>query len=203
MINPRAEVPVGQRLASLALVLAALAALWIAVVAPVREQLVMNAQEIEHKRQQFGQLVARVQSARATGESGATDPVAYVGDFLAGSDAAVIGADLQGKLRSLVLAQQGELTTARALPPRTQDGLELIGLRLQISGDMKSVQAILHAIETQTPLLFIDRLMLRLDDRHGGRNRPVEMLTRMTAEFDVYGARLLDGAPPQASGGMR
>jgi type II secretion system (T2SS) protein M len=101
------------------------------------------------------------------------------------------------QLRSLITAHNAELTSARTLPPKSRDGLEYLGLGLQIRAEMKNIQAVLHAIETGTPLLFVERADLRLDERgtSAARTRDAESIAPMTLEIAVYGAKWPSLAP--------
>jgi len=77
------------------------------------------------------------------------------------------------------------------LQPKSRDGLEYLGLGLQIRAEMKSILEVLHAIETGTPLLFVERADLRLDERGAaaGRARSADSIAPMTLEIAVYGAK--------------
>jgi len=121
----------------------------------------------------------------------------YRGDFLAGAEDPIIVAELQTRLSSLIAARAGELNSAQALQPKAKDGLDYLGLRLQFRAEMKSVQEILHAIETGAPLLFIERAALRLDERSGAdRGKGADSVAPMSVEIDIYGAKWPDpGAP--------
>jgi hypothetical protein len=143
-----------------------------------------------------------VQSRQPGVETSASDLDRYRGDFLSGPEDAIIVADLQTRLSALIAARNAELSSARALPSKTRDGLEYLGLGLQIRAEMKSVQEILHAIETGTPLLFVERADLRLDERGAaaGRSRNAESVAPMVLEIAVYGAKGPSQRPAGASG---
>ena len=82
---------------------------------------------------------------------------------------------------------------------KAKDGLDYLGLRLQFRAEMKNVQEILHALETSTPLLFIERAALRLDDRGGAdRGKGADSVAPMSVEVDIYGAKWQDSAAPTA-----
>lgn len=132
-----------------------------------------------------------LQSRQAGVETSAGDLDRYRGDFLTGPEDAIIIADLQTRLSALITARNAELSSARALPAKTRDGLEYLGLGLQIRAEMKSIQDVLHAIETMTPLLFVERADLRLDERgtSAGRARNAESVAPMVLEVAVYGAK--------------
>lgn len=114
----------------------------------------------------------------------------YLGDFLPGSEDALMMADLQTRLRTLVVARSSELSSAQVLPPRSIDGLTYLGVRIQLRGQLRDVQAILHTIETATPFLFIERVQLRLEDlRVAPAGSTQTAVPRLLADIDVFGAK--------------
>jgi len=180
------------------------AVLWIGAVDPIKGRYSDNDQAITDGLSLLAEFTSLiVQDRQAGSETSARDLERYRGDFLAGSENSIIVADLQTRLSSLITARNAELNSARALPPKSRDGLEYLGLGLQIRAEMRSIQEVLHAIETGTPLLFVERAALRLDDRGiaGGRARNAESIAPMTLEIDVYGAKWPSLTP--ARGGAR
>jgi len=128
----------------------------------------------------------------------------YRMDFLAGVEDAIIVADLQTRLSALTTARRAEVTSARALQPKSAEGLTYLGLRLTIQGEMQSLQQVLYEFESTTPLLFVERAALRLDNRAGGRrDRGPDSLAPMTLEVDVYGAKWPGLAPASGAGKAR
>jgi hypothetical protein len=168
------------------------AVIWVGALGPIKRQYDENDQAVtDGIRLLAGFKSVIVQGRQAGTERSATDLERYRGDFLVGPEDAIIVADLQTRLRSLITARNAELSSARALQPKSRDGLEYLGLALQIRAEMKSIQEVLHAIETGTPLLFVERADLRLDERGaaGARARNAESVAPMTLEIAVYGAK--------------
>jgi Type II secretion system (T2SS), protein M subtype b len=168
------------------------AVIWMGAVDPIKRRYDENDQAItDGIRLLAGFKSVIVQGRQAGRERSASDVDRYREDFLAGPEDAIIVADLQTRLRSLITARNAELSSARALPPKSRDGLEYLGLALQIRAEMKSIQEVLHAIETGTPLLFVERADLRLDERGAAaaRARNAESIAPMTLEIAVYGAK--------------
>src|SRR5215475_13717697 len=164
------------------------AILWIGAVDPIRSRYNDNDRAITDGVRSLAGFTSVIVQGRQTGvEITATDLERYRGDFLAGPEDSIIVANLQTQLSSLISARNAELSSARALPPKSRAGLEYLGLGLQIRAELKSIQEVLHAIETGTPLLFVERAALRLDER--GRARNPESIAPMTLEIDVYGAK--------------
>ena len=180
------------------------AILWIGAVDPIRSRYNDNDRAITDGVRSLAGFTSVVVQGRQTGvEITATDLERYRGDFLTGPEDSIIVANLQTQLSSLITARNAELNSARALPPKSRDGLEYLGVGLQIRAGMRSIQEVLHAIETGTPLLFVERAALRLDERGAaaGRARSAESIAPMTLEIDVYGAKWPSLTPAQ--GGAR
>ena len=114
----------------------------------------------------------------------------YLGDFLPGSEAALMMADLQTRLRTLVIARNSELSSAQVLPLRSIDGLTYLGVRIQLRGHLRDVHAIVHTIETAMPFLFIERVQLRLEDlRIVPAGSSQTAVPRLLADIDAFGAK--------------
>jgi general secretion pathway protein M len=178
------------------------AVIWLGAVDPTMNRYNDNEQAIaDGVRMLAGFRSVIAQSRQAGIEMSVGDLDRYRGDFLAGPEDAIIIADLQTRLSALITAHNAELSSARALPPKARDGLEFLGLGLQIRAEMKSIQEILHTIETGTPLLFVERADLRLDERGAaaGRARNVESIAPMVLDIAIYGAKWPSPSTP-ASG---
>jgi len=168
------------------------AILWIGAVDPIKSRYNDNDRAITDGVRSLAGFTSVIAQGRQTGaEITATDHDRYRGDFLAGPEDSIIVANLQTQLSSLITARNAELSSARALPPKSRDGLEYLGLGLQIRAELKSIQQVLHAIEIGTPLLFVERAALRLDERGvaAAQARNAESIAPMTLEIDVYGAK--------------
>jgi len=195
-------------IASRALALGALgllaAVLWIEAIDPIKRRYDDNNQAITDRIRLLAGFTSVIARGRQAGsETSASDFERHRGEFLAGPEDAIIIADLQTRLSALITTHKAELSSARALPAKSRDGLQYLGLGLQIRAEMKNLQEVLHAIETGTPLLFVERADLRLDERRvaaaGARN--AESIAPMTLEIAVYGAKWPGPAP--ASGGSK
>jgi len=179
-------------------------AVWTITLAPIKAWYDDNDQAITDRIRVLAALkVAIAQGREAGAQLTAADLERYRGDFLAGHEDSMIVADLQTRLSTSIGARKAELSSALALTAKSRDGLEYLGLRLQIRAEMKHVQEVLHAIETGTPLLFVERAALRLDERVGaGRAPSADRLAPLSLEVDVYGAKWpnLVGAGPVGKG---
>ena len=200
-LKPRSMI---SRVLALGLLALVAAVLWMSVLDPIKRRYGENDQAITDGIRLLAGFKSVIAQDRQPGsESGASDFERYRGDFLAGPEDAIILADLQTRLRSLITARNAELSSARALPPKLRDGLVYLGLGVQIRAEMKSVQEVLHAIETDRPLLFVERADLRLDERGAAaaRARNAESIAPTTLEIAVYGAKWPSVTP--APGGTK
>jgi general secretion pathway protein M len=191
---------IASRAVALALLVGGVALFWLFVVAPIKTWSDDNEQAISDGIRTLSILKSVAAEARQASPNLSPDSLErYRGDFLAGAEDPIIVAELQTRLSSLIAARAGELNSAQALQPKAKDGLDYLGLRLQFRAEMKSVQDILHAMETSTPLLFIERAALRLDDRAGAdRGKGADSVAPMSVEVDIYGAKWPDSAAPTA-----
>lgn len=140
-----------------------------------------TAKSVSQLRFAIQQGNARSDTVLSTGDNADLD-----GSFLKGSDIPVIIADLQARLRAIVVGQTAELDSARALPVKEIDQQFYAGARLQIRGTMRGVHAIILAIENVTPFLFVERVHLRIEEPRGSADH-TSSEAAMFAELDVYG----------------
>jgi hypothetical protein len=175
------------RTLALTLPLLILGSIWFGIVQPLQSW----KRGLEASLADTSQTIARLKSALEQGatKAGRPDSNALNVDFLQGSDDALMMADVQTRLRAIVVGQNAELNSARALPMKQIDEQDYVGLRLQIHGTLKGIHAIIYAIEDQTPLLFVERAQLRMEERRGAVEETAEQLSSMVAELDVYGAK--------------
>lgn len=117
------------------------------------------------------------------------DSATLGGDFLQGADVPLIIADLQTRLRALVVSENAELDSARALPHKVIEQQSYVGARLQIRGSFRGIHAIIFAIEDATPFLFLERVQIRMEDRRAAVGEVLGEAAVMFADLDVYGAQ--------------
>lgn len=155
---------------------------------PLQRWYQANDDQLEESRR----LIARLRAIAAPPPTTAPQTEswqAYAPDFLSGAEDTLITADLQTKLRTLVVGHNAELSSVRVLPPKSLNGLTYLGLNLQLRGELKDLQQILHAIDMQTPVLIIDRAHLRIEESQVQMVTTIAAGTRLFADIDVSGAR--------------
>src|SRR5205085_1501463 len=75
--------------------------------------------------------------------------------------AALSAAEAQEAVRSIIEASGGRLITMQAPTTRDDGRYRQVSVNVQLTANIQSLRKILHSIETRTPYLFVDNLMVR------------------------------------------
>ena len=81
--------------------------------------------------------------------------------YLAGATPAVAAATLQRQVKAKVTANRGKVISTQEVPARQSGTAREVVVRVQMNGDVETVQRTFHALETGMPYLFLDNLRLR------------------------------------------
>jgi len=130
-------------------------------------------------REPVQQLIAKIQQDRNV-----------TTQYLPQSAPALAAAELQQRIKAVVEAAGGTLQSTQALPPVEEGGAVKVAISAIMNGDTGSLLRVLHNLESQTPLLFVDNLELS-----ARQNRPrlssgrYASYTRMqlNVQFEVAG----------------
>jgi general secretion pathway protein M len=182
-------------LLALGLLLAAVAAVYFVVVAPLlgiyaeRRALVEDRQmllpRLHAAADELPVLQARVEQLRA---SAGTRKIT-----LEGASDAIAAANLQSRIEELAASVGATIGSTESLPAEARSGYRRIGLRYVLSGSYETLVKFLAKLETATPPLVIDNLHI-----HGVLRRPgTPAATGLDAGLDVYAYR--DGEKPVAN----
>lgn len=152
----------GHRLAALSLLLCAGGALYLAVdqwlVGGYRyyqnslerhQERLAQLERMAATREPVQQLIAKIQQDRNV-----------TAQYLPQSAPALAAAELQQRIKAVVEAAGGTLQSTQALPPVEEGGAVKVAISAIMNGDTGSLQQVLHHLESQTPLLFVDNLEL-------------------------------------------
>ncbi len=151
------------RAAALALFFGVLLALYGALVEPLlsgraetlraleeAEAFLLRYQDIARSRpaleRQIVELAAREQSKSA---------------YLRGATDALAAAELQERVNAAITASGGTLSSTQPLPATDEGGFRRVAVRIQFSGPVGTVHAVLHTLESAKPFLLVDNLDLR------------------------------------------
>lgn len=123
------------------------------------------------------------------------------GLFLVEKEPSLAATELRRKVKEVVQAAGGTLVSTQSLPEQTDEAFPRVTLKVQVQGDTAMLQRVLHALEAQRPLLFIDNMGIRAREirrrtyrdrrsrraQRARRPEPAELETRLTVGFELYG----------------
>lgn len=107
--------------------------------------------------------------------------------YLKSSSPALAAAEMQEIATSALAYSQMKQNSVNIAPHRDIDGRRMITVNYVLRGTLEATQKMLYALESSTPLLFVDNLSIRssVSSRHW---RPTPNLEpEVQVQFDLYG----------------
>jgi general secretion pathway protein M len=108
--------------------------------------------------------------------------------------------ELQQRVSRAVQASGGSLSSSQILPAGNEQGFTRVAIRVQLTGDVNTLQQTLYALESAQPMLFVDNVQVRsrtirqrVRATRGPDGRPLPASERyrtevqLIAQFDVAG----------------
>lgn len=164
-MNPESLQPRERRVIALGILAALILAFSVGVVKPVHDRYRHYHEAIEDLGFRIERL-SRVVSSRPV----LTERLALLGEEVRAAGLtvdratpALAAADMQRQLGDLVAASGGQVQSTQVVPPVAQEGFLRVAVRIQMSGDSRSLAEVFEAIEGARPLMFIDNV--RVQDR--------------------------------------
>jgi hypothetical protein len=102
------------------------------------------------------------------------------GEFLAGANDGVVGADLQTRLKAITEAGGARLHLVQTLPSVRTGTIKYIGARIELVGTLATIHRAIYAVESEKPYLFITAATLKISSTNG---EPI-----LSAQLDIIGA---------------
>jgi general secretion pathway protein M len=184
-----AALPTGRQghLLALALLLAALGAIYLFAAAPLLELYAERSAAVENARLLVPRLKAAADELPAlrgrAAELRATASTHKV--TLDGSSDAIASANLQSHIAELAASAGVTIGSTESLPAEMRGGYRRIGLRYALSGPYETLVKFLARLDAATPPLVVDNLSI-----HGVMRRPgTPAASALDAGLDVYGFR--------------
>ena len=106
--------------------------------------------------------------------------------FLRTGAAALSAAEAQEAMRGIIEGGGGRLITMQAPSTRDDGRYRQVTVNVQLTANIQTLRKILHRVESGTPLLFIDNLMVRSQVPATFKPGPGAE-PEMFVQFDVYG----------------
>jgi len=173
---------------AVALLLAVLAAVYLYVVSPV----LAAYREAEEDLAQSRELLVRYQRLAATTASQEmrlaelSARQSDTGVYLSGTTDALAAAELQDRIRRVVVRHGGQLRSIQNLPAGADGDFRDIAVRVQINANLSSFHHLIYQLEAEKPFLFVDHLDVR--NRRANRRAALENLDpELSIRFDLSG----------------
>jgi hypothetical protein len=109
--------------------------------------------------------------------------------FLKGASPPLAAAELQERAKTTIEASGGKLSSVQILPHRDEDAYRKVTVSLQLTATYPALKAILYALESAPPNLFIDNFVVRLTNNLAIRNEATTEPDLMV-QFDLTGYAL-------------
>lgn len=171
-----------QRLAAVALLLVVVFVGYAGLAVPSLQHyaaLAQREQQTARLLERYQRVVARAEAPRA---ATALPELPLKELYLPGGSPAQAVAALQDRVKSAAADAGARLGSVEVLAPRTADGLTRQAVRARLSADTRSLQQVLHTLESSRPLLLLDNLYVRARDTRSDTTR-----LRLDVRVDVIG----------------
>ena len=106
--------------------------------------------------------------------------------LLAGETSGMAGAELQRMISELARQYGLSLRSTNVTPAKREADLTVIGVDVNLQGQTEGLRSFVHAIETGTPILFIETLSVRSVMTYQPAQQPVAL--DVTLRVRAYGA---------------
>lgn len=186
------------RMVAVSLAVLVVALMLFGLVLPVRHAFTGLDERIDRSGDALGRYMRSLPAAEAPlPESAAARSGGRDGLLLSGTSEAVAAAQVQRFLKQVIATRGGiletiQVETAEALEGPNPAGLRRIGLKVRARMTVARLQQVLHDVETGTPYLIVDGLMIRRKSS-GGRGAESDDRT-LDVQVDVFGLwRPVDG----------
>lgn len=181
------------RLAALLLLIVAIVAAYSFILDPIIVGYGETDRQIEEVRDQLAryQRLAAERPALEQQIQQATNERTSDGYYLSGGTDAVAAAGLQDRVNALVGAKGGLLRSIQPMPGVDEQGFRRITLRVQMTATIEVLFETLYALESGTPMLFVDNLDIqsrairRRSDETGAEAAPEAPV--LAVGFDLSG----------------
>lgn len=156
----------------------------------------------EHLQQQQGRLaqLERMANSRELIQQAITSIQQdrnAVAQYLPQATPPIAAAELQQRVKTVVESTGGILRSIQPLPPTEEGRIVKIAVSVSLIGDTEGLQKILHELESQAPLLFIDNLeVIARENRPRLTNGRMANYTRiqLTIQMEISGYLRKEGA---------
>jgi len=175
-----------RRAAALALLAACLGLILAGLVLPAIDHYLALDDSItasEAALQRYTTIAARLPRLEAE-QATLTRALAAQDGFLKATSDALIAAEMQGRIKSVVERAGGEIRSTQILPAADEKGFRRISARVEVTGSAESLERTWYEMESGTPFLFIDSFDIA-GRPMPNRDRTATPVIMLDAHFEV------------------
>ncbi|MBK6323754.1 type II secretion system protein GspM [Candidatus Aalborgicola defluviihabitans] len=155
--------PLQSKLAALAILLLILALVVCAIAVPIwllNRRYDLAVDDAANRLQRYSKIVGmRDGLQKKTIEIKALESARH---FLKSASPALAAAELQELVKAILDENGGKLTSIQILPHKDDGQYRQVSVVLQFNAPLSAVKAMLHALESAHPYLFVDNLQMRV-----------------------------------------
>lgn len=175
------------RLLAVALLVLVIAVPYLALVRPYMETLGEgreNLAEAVSLRDRYLSL-----AAASAGIGGWTQSLSDESDgaaaYLQGASEALVSADLQNRVKTVVQDNGGVLNSTQILDSASEEGFRRVAVRVRMSGGSEALYKVLYVLETERPFLFLDNIDINARSVRAREGQPETI--ELMVSFDLFG----------------
>lgn len=109
--------------------------------------------------------------------------------FLKSASPALAAAELQEQVKAILDENGGKLTSIQILPHKDDGQYRQVSVVLQFNAPLSAVKAMLHALESAHPYLFIDNFQMRVANPFG-QSKDANNEPELFVQFELTGFAL-------------
>ena len=108
--------------------------------------------------------------------------------FSTSSTVALVSADVQKFIKSVISQAGGQLTSTQVLPSKNEDGFNRVTVKVRMSGDVEVLRNVLYEAESSVPLMIVDQIDVRpVRGKRNRKTRKIEPSNKLNINFQVTG----------------
>lgn len=110
-------------------------------------------------------------------------------DFIKKKTSALVAADLQKLLKTIIEANGGSLVSTHAVTKPKEEVFSDITIKVHMRGNVSTLRTVLYKLATNKPLLFTDNLLIQSKNarRSNSKRRSNRNTDQLEIRFDVTG----------------
>ena len=176
------------RTLAVVLLLGAIGGIWSLLIEPVMTKYRLSAESIVQSEALIERYsrIARMREPREKQLATLKRLAPSTGGYLEGASDTLAAAKLHNRVKGVVATSGGQIKSSQILPPRDDGNHRAIKIRVQLSADIASLQAIFYLLESENTFLFLDNVDVRRKRARRRRNKSADD-GRLTVRFDVSG----------------